>query len=114
MICKSTEEQSGALCYPKCRSGFKGVGPVCWATSCPTGYEFCGPALCLKKGTSCAKTIAEQVKSVFEFAAKVGDKVEDTTSKSVTEIGKKGSPSYVDIADSAGKVIDVFALDICK
>ena len=31
MICKSSEEQDGALCYPKCKNkGDNGVGPVCW------------------------------------------------------------------------------------
>ena len=23
-------EQDGLLCYPDCRDGFNGVGPVCW------------------------------------------------------------------------------------
>lgn len=47
-------EQSGALCYPKCKRNFHGVGPVCWANaprsgsygrgvgepmSCPRGQE---------------------------------------------------------------------------
>lgn len=30
LTCKSNEELSGALCYPPCRDGFKGIGPVCW------------------------------------------------------------------------------------
>merc|ERR1712146_726069 len=37
-------EQSGLLCYPDCRSGYYGVGPVCWK-SCPSdmhdGGVFC-------------------------------------------------------------------------
>ena len=28
--CPSDKEKSGLLCYPKCRSGYHGVGPVCW------------------------------------------------------------------------------------
>ena len=31
MICASNEEQNGALCYPICKSGYYGVGPVCWS-----------------------------------------------------------------------------------
>ncbi|KAG2493111.1 hypothetical protein HYH03_008774 [Edaphochlamys debaryana] len=27
-------DQEALLCYDKCRSGFKGVGPLCWATGC--------------------------------------------------------------------------------
>jgi hypothetical protein len=30
-------ERDGALCYPFCPSGYKGVGPVCWQ-GCPAGY----------------------------------------------------------------------------
>lgn len=32
MICARNQEQNGALCYRKCRSGYVGVGPVCWST----------------------------------------------------------------------------------
>ena len=28
--CPAGTEKSGALCYPACRAGFSGVGPVCW------------------------------------------------------------------------------------
>ena len=30
MVCAPDEEQNGALCYPKCKDGYHGVGPVCW------------------------------------------------------------------------------------
>ncbi len=30
--CRDPLEKSGLLCYPKCRDGYKGVGPVCWGT----------------------------------------------------------------------------------
>ena len=29
--CKPGYENDAGLCYPKCRNGYKGVGPVCWA-----------------------------------------------------------------------------------
>ena len=28
--CPADKDKSGALCYPKCKENFKGVGPVCW------------------------------------------------------------------------------------
>ena len=28
--CPDDKEKDGALCYPFCRDGFNGVGPVCW------------------------------------------------------------------------------------
>jgi hypothetical protein len=31
--CPTNEELDGAVCYPKCRDGYHGVGPVCWANS---------------------------------------------------------------------------------
>ena len=50
--CKSGDENNAALCYPKCKSGFSGVGPLCWndlkeygrgvgeiPTDCGTGKE---------------------------------------------------------------------------
>jgi hypothetical protein len=30
-------EKNGLLCYPPCREGFSGAGPVCWQR-CPEGY----------------------------------------------------------------------------
>ena len=28
--CAAGLEQNGLLCYPYCKEGYKGVGPVCW------------------------------------------------------------------------------------
>ena len=28
--CSPDQEQNGQLCYPLCKDGYKGVGPVCW------------------------------------------------------------------------------------
>ena len=33
--CASDEEKDGALCYPKCKAGYNGIGPVCWQKDCP-------------------------------------------------------------------------------
>ena len=44
--CAADEDKDGALCYPKCKTGFKGVGPVCWE-SCPAGFRDDG-AFCAK------------------------------------------------------------------
>jgi hypothetical protein len=42
----TAKDMDAGLCYPKCRAGFKGVGPVCWQT-CPPGYNDTG-GHCLK------------------------------------------------------------------
>ena len=46
MGCAANEELNGALCYPRCNTGYKGVGPVCWQ-SCRDGYHDDG-ATCRK------------------------------------------------------------------
>jgi hypothetical protein len=46
MGCASNEDMDGALCYPKCPAGYKGVGPVCWQ-ACPAGFRDDG-AFCAK------------------------------------------------------------------
>ena len=40
-VCNVDEELITGLCYPKCRDGFKGVGPVCWGV-CPSGQTDIG------------------------------------------------------------------------
>lgn len=40
------KDHSGLLCYPKCKKGFFGVGPVCWA-QCPSGFHD-GGVFCTK------------------------------------------------------------------
>jgi hypothetical protein len=42
--CASDRDKDGALCYPKCKQDFYGVGPVCWS-HCPSGYRDMG-AIC--------------------------------------------------------------------
>ena len=31
--CRPDQEMDAGLCYPKCKTGYHGVGPVCWADS---------------------------------------------------------------------------------
>lgn len=46
--CPAGMEKSGLLCYPKCKNGYYGVGPVCWSY-CPEGWRDDG-ALCNNRG----------------------------------------------------------------
>jgi hypothetical protein len=39
--CDDSLQQDGALCYPRCNLGYKGVGPVCWLDSIDA-QTFCG------------------------------------------------------------------------
>ena len=45
--CPEGTEKNGLLCYPQCREGFTGNGPVCWQTECPEGFNDIG-AFCQK------------------------------------------------------------------
>ena len=33
------EEKDGALCYPLCKAGYEGVGPVCWESCPPDAHD---------------------------------------------------------------------------
>ncbi len=68
--CDAGDEMDAGLCYPRCRSGFYGVGPVCWS-ECPdhAGVD-CG-ALCGSSGGVCAEVIANMVLAPVELVANV-------------------------------------------
>lgn len=59
---KNKPELDAGLCYEKCRPGYHGVGPVCWADSVnigvgqPVGLEPC-PAGWVNDGLTCRKPI---------------------------------------------------------
>ena len=61
---------SGALCYPPCKAGYNGNGPVCWQ-SCPAGKADCS-ALCTDTADACTdqvKNIAVNVVGLAVIAA---------------------------------------------
>jgi hypothetical protein len=45
--CPEGTEKNGLLCYPECKEGFRGNGPVCWQIGCPEGFTDIG-AFCQK------------------------------------------------------------------
>lgn len=59
--CADGQYKDGALCYNNCRSGYRGVGPVCWSTqslsygaglrSCRDGYTNVAGVCWLKKAS---------------------------------------------------------------
>ena len=64
--CDTNQDYDIGLCYGKCDSGFKAIGPVCW-DSCPAGYDQCG-ALCLKQGgTTCSDHLKQYFEGVIEI-----------------------------------------------
>jgi hypothetical protein len=60
-----TPERDAGLCYKKCKKGFTGVGPVCWAQ--PTGKAVnCGMGIA-KSSKTCVDVISDQVFSVAKL-----------------------------------------------
>ena len=62
MRCSESLEMQGGLCYRPCRSGYTGVGPVCWLPA-PRNWVECGMGAA-KDSLTCAKIIGNQVFSV--------------------------------------------------
>ncbi len=71
--CSNGKENQAGLCYKKCKSGKKGVGPVCWEKSCPSNYPVnCGLS-CAISSSKCFMATLDQVTSPLEVALTVGE-----------------------------------------
>jgi hypothetical protein len=44
--CNNELVRDGALCYPKCESGYTAAGPVCWE-DCEEGFDNHGASCCI-------------------------------------------------------------------
>ncbi len=67
--CPSDKEQDAWLCYPRCRDGYHGVGPVCWQ-NCPSGRTNCGVG-CSTDTTSCVTGTVNMVLSPLILAVNI-------------------------------------------
>lgn len=89
-MCASHLEQGAALCYPKCKSGYYGVGPVCWA-SC-SGETHDTGAFCQKnnygrgfgKPLSCIGAITKSYAKKTDIS-KISDYLTNINEKSLTK-----------------------------
>ena len=71
MACSPGLHESGGLCYQSpCPSGTDAVGPICWDTTPPPGFVFCGMGYA-KNGLVCADKILNQIVSVFDSAVSI-------------------------------------------
>lgn len=85
-----TPDETGGpagLCYPACKSGYHGVGPVCWM-NCPDGLVPCG-AGCAASKTDCATTTFDQVFSVAVLAANIATMGGASKGASVAKAGEE-------------------------
>eukprot|EP00798_Chlamydomonas_sp_ICE-L_P019821 gene19821-26506_t len=67
--CFGNEEEDAGLCYTRCRTGFYGVGPVCWS-SCDVNQVNCAAA-CAKTSADCGFAVADQLIAPLVVAANV-------------------------------------------
>lgn len=108
MICKEGEQQDAGLCYTPCKSGFNGVGPVCWG-GCPAGWTQCGAA-CGVNSSECAGKIINMVEATAEMVADIAGLVTGAgaaakVAEKVAEIAEK----VKDAAEVASKLNDLIS-----
>jgi len=68
MTCTDNEEQSGMLCYPKCKEGYYGNGPVCWTLCKGKNSADCG-AFCAPTKQICDDKNAELIQAGLDLGA---------------------------------------------
>lgn len=100
LICAPHLEMSGLLCYPPCKSGYHGNGPVCWAT-CPAGKADCS-ALCTDSADGCTDTVKSIVTNVVALAVAAAVAISG------------GEVDMVKIIESLGGVAIDLANGICE
>jgi hypothetical protein len=91
--CGNKQKDAG-LCYNSCRSGYNGVGPVCWG-QVPKGWVACGMGAAKDKAT-CASIVFGQVSSVGTLALTVA-----------TLGGSSAATSAATSAEKAGKLAEL-------
>ena len=88
------KEYDAGLCYKKCKTGYYGVGPVCWGR-CPKDRPVDCGAMCGTSADECLSSIGEMILSVGQVVAKVAETI-------VTLGTATGISAAIDIAkDSA-------------
>lgn len=88
--CENGENNAG-LCYPNCKSGFNGVGPVCWGNVCPSEFPVeCGMS-CSVSQSACVEGIFGQVLTPFEVVVNVTGMVVSGGGSAVATVGARNA-----------------------
>ena len=69
--CPSGKANDAGLCYEPCGEFYNGVGPVCWANTCPAEFPVDCGAACAKSTGDCTESIIDQTVTTVEFVANV-------------------------------------------
>jgi len=67
--CATGFQYDAGLCYPNCKAGYTGVGPVCWGDA-PTGWVGCGMGAA-KDAKTCKEAIVSQLQTVGQLAMNI-------------------------------------------
>ena len=100
--CKPELEMSGLLCYPPCKNGYAGNGPVCWQ-QCPAGKVNCGGALCVDSPDLCT-----------DFAKSVASNAVTAAVAIAAVVLSGGTIGIMQIIQSLGGVAIDLAAGICE
>jgi hypothetical protein len=100
--CAPGDDYDAGLCYPKCRSGFTGVGPVCWGTA-PTvsGKKWvnCGMGAA-SDDAACGSAVTNQILGPLEIVAFVASW---GSSGAATTGAKSGARAATKVAQAGSK-----------
>ncbi|RHY18945.1 hypothetical protein DYB32_010307 [Aphanomyces invadans] len=87
--CASDEERNAGLCYKVCKTGFSGVGPVCWGRP-PSGWVRCGMGAATTS-TQCAEIIRDQIMSVGEMVLNICTAFSSSSAKALKAPADSGN-----------------------
>ncbi len=68
--CSAGKERDAGLCYPSCRAGSSGVGPVCW-DQCPKGLPVNCGTTCAASTNACVMAVSDQVNAPLMAVANI-------------------------------------------
>ena len=101
--CTGGGQYDAGLCYSQCKSGYYGVGPVCWG-NCPANAPVSCGAGCASTKDECSGAVRDQVMSVVEVAVTIAAAVATAGASTGAEAaGKAGATAGEAGAKAAAK-----------
>jgi hypothetical protein len=70
MECAAGLEYDAGLCYPPCKDGQIGIGPVCWG-SCPADSPYDCGAICVVDGDQCTTKVKQVSDALLTLIAQL-------------------------------------------
>ena len=87
--CSTSLQSDAGLCYNYCKSGYSGVGPVCWG-QCPAQAPVQCGAGCAVSSAACAEKVISQINATLDMASNIATAVisfgASSTAKYLTKV----------------------------